>query len=103
MSHDYHGEGNIKVAFFLNLGFTVVETLGGLYTNTLAVLSDALHDLGDGLSLGLSWYFERLSKKGRTESFSYGYQRFSLLGAVINAVIILITQVRNSFSLNLRT
>lgn len=60
-SHN-HSEGNIKIAFFLNLGFTIVEIIGGLYTNSLAILSDALHDLGDSLSLGLSWYFQRLSK-----------------------------------------
>lgn len=94
MSHNHHhAEGNLKVAFFLNLVFTIVEIIGGFYTNSLAILSDALHDLGDSLSLGLSWYFERLSKKGRTETFSYGYKRFSLLGAVTNAVILLVGSI----------
>ena len=54
----------------------------------MAILSDALHDLGDSLSLGLSWYFQKLSKKGRTKTFSYGYKRFSLLGAVINSIVL---------------
>lgn len=87
--HHHHAEGDIKVAFFLNLSFTIIEIIGGLYTNSLAILSDALHDLGDSLSLGLSWYFERLSKKGPTKTFSYGYKRFSLLGAIINSIILI--------------
>ncbi|MEP4669312.1 MAG: cation diffusion facilitator family transporter [Cyclobacteriaceae bacterium] len=93
MSHNHdhshnHSEGNVKVAFFLNLSFTIIEVIGGLYTNSLAILSDALHDLGDSLSLGLSWYFQKLSKKGRTKKFSYGYKRFSLLGAIINSIVL---------------
>ncbi|MEZ4945492.1 MAG: cation diffusion facilitator family transporter [Cyclobacteriaceae bacterium] len=92
-SHDHHhhhdhAEGNIKVAFFLNLAFTIIEIVGGILTNSLAILSDALHDLGDSLSLGLSWYFQKLSKKGRTKSFSFGYKRFSLLGAIINSIVL---------------
>ena len=86
-SHN-HSEGNVKVAFFLNLAFTIIEIIGGLYTNSLAILSDELHDLGDSLSLGLSWYFQKLSKKGRTKTFSYGYKRFSLLGAIINSIVL---------------
>lgn len=95
MSHDHHhhAEGNVKVAFFLNLGFTIIEIIGGLYTNSLAILSDALHDLGDSLSLGMSWYFQRLSKKGRTNTFSYGYKRFSLLGAIINSIVLIVGSV----------
>jgi cobalt-zinc-cadmium efflux system protein len=95
MSHDHHhhAEGNVKVAFFLNLGFTIIEIIGGLYTNSLAILSDALHDLGDSLSLGLSWYFQRLSKKGRTTTFSYGYRRFSLLGAIINSIVLIVGSI----------
>ena len=95
-THDHshhHSEGNVKVAFFLNLAFTVIEIIGGLYTNSLAILSDALHDLGDSLSLGLSWYFQKLSKKGSTKTFSYGYKRFSLLGAVINSVVLIVGSI----------
>ena len=91
MGHDHshnQKEGNVKVAFFLNVSFTIIELIGGLYTNSLAILSDALHDLGDSLSLGLSWYFQKLSKKGRTKKFSYGYKRFSLLGAIINSIVL---------------
>ncbi|MTI22411.1 cation transporter, partial [Fulvivirga sp. RKSG066] len=69
--------------------FTLIEIVGGLLTNSIAILSDALHDLGDSLSLGLSWYFQNISRKGRTKKYSYGYGRFSLLGAVINAGVLL--------------
>lgn len=91
--HHHHAEGNIKVAFFLNLGFTIIEIVGGILTNSLAILSDALHDLGDSLSLGLSWYFQKISKKGRTNSFSFGYKRFSLLGAIINSTILIVGSI----------
>lgn len=94
--HDHshhHAERNVKVAFFLNLSFTIIEIIGGLYTNSLAILSDALHDLGDSLSLGLSWYFQRLSKNGRTKRFSYGYSRFSLLGAIINSIVLVVGSI----------
>jgi cobalt-zinc-cadmium efflux system protein len=87
--HHHHGTKNLRVAFFLNLFFTLVEIVGGLYTGSLAILSDALHDLGDSLSIGLSWYFQKLSQKGRDKKFSYGYKRFSLLGAVINSIVLL--------------
>ncbi|MFT6970644.1 MAG: cobalt-zinc-cadmium efflux system protein [Roseivirga sp.] len=87
--HHHHGTKNLRVAFFLNLFFTLVEIVGGIYTGSLAILSDALHDLGDSLSIGLSWYFQKLSQKGRDKKFSYGYKRFSLLGAVINSIVLL--------------
>jgi cobalt-zinc-cadmium efflux system protein len=88
-SHHHHkDEKNIKIAFFLNVSFTIIEVIGGLLTNSIAILADALHDLGDSLSLGLAWYFQRFSKKGRDEKYSYGYKRFSLLGAIINAIIL---------------
>lgn len=81
---------NIKAAFFLNVAFTIIEIIGGFYTNSVAVLSDAVHDLGDSLSLGLAWYFQKLSQKGRDDKFSYGYKRFSLLGALINGVVLIV-------------
>jgi cobalt-zinc-cadmium efflux system protein len=79
----------IRQAFFLNLGFTLFELVGGVMTNSLAILSDAVHDLGDSLSLGLAWYLANYSEKKRDRKYSYGYRRFSLLGALANAVILL--------------
>lgn len=87
---DYSGTGNIRFAFFLNLGFTLIELVGGLLTNSVAILSDALHDLGDSISLGLAWYFQKLSRKGSNQKYSYGYKRFSLIGAITNSLILVI-------------
>lgn len=89
--HDHHNHSdvkNIKIAFLLNLFFTIVEIVGGFMTNSIAILSDAIHDLGDCLSLGLAWYFQKVAKKGSDNSYSYGYKRFSLLGAIINSVVL---------------
>lgn len=91
--HHYSDVKNIKVAFFLNLSFTIIEIIGGILTNSVAILSDAVHDLGDSVTLGLSWYFQKLSKKPRTKVYTYGYKRFSLLGALINSIILLVGSV----------
>jgi cobalt-zinc-cadmium efflux system protein len=88
-AHGHGSSGNLKTAFFLNLGFTILEIIGGLWTNSVAILSDAVHDLGDSLSLGLAWYFDRLSKQGRTPQNTYGFRRYSLLGGLITAVVLL--------------
>ncbi len=87
-AHNHADVKNIKVAFLLNLFFTIVEIVGGFMTNSIAILSDAIHDLGDCLSLGLAWYFQKLAKKGSDTSYSYGYKRFSLLGAIINSIVL---------------
>ena len=86
--HYHSGQNNIKVAFFLNLAFTLLEIAGGLWTNSMAILSDALHDLGDSISLAMAWYLQKFSQRGPDERFSYGYARFSLLGALINSFIL---------------
>ena len=91
--HHDHGVKNLKVAFFLNLSFTIIEIVGGIYTNSLAILSDALHDLGDSLGIGLSWYCQKLSNKEADDTYTFGYKRFSLLGALINAVVLLVGSV----------
>jgi cobalt-zinc-cadmium efflux system protein len=89
-SHTHDANKNIKVAFFLNLAFSLLEVIGGFFTNSIAILSDALHDFGDSFSLALAWYFQKLSKKKRDAKYSYGYRRFSLLGALINSVVLLL-------------
>ena len=95
MEHEHHHEEvkNIKVAFFLNLFFTLLEIVGGFFTNSMAILSDAVHDLGDCLSLGLAWYFQKVSGKGSDSSYSYGYKRFSLMGAVINSIVLIVGSI----------
>jgi cobalt-zinc-cadmium efflux system protein len=87
--HHNDSISNIKLAFVLNLSFAIFEIFGGLYTNSMAILSDAIHDFGDSFSLGLAYFLEKISKKGRDKKYSYGYKRFSLLGAIINALILL--------------
>lgn len=94
--HHHQEEGatkNIKTAFFLNLAFTIIEIIGGLYTNSLAIISDAIHDFGDSISLGMSWYFQKISTRKASKNYSYGYKRFSLLGALINSVILLLGSI----------
>ena len=87
-SDQHEATKNIQIAFFLNLFFTVVEITGGILTNSVAILSNAIHDLGDCLSLGLAMYFQKLAKKQSDTTYSYGYKRFSLLGAVINSIVL---------------
>lgn len=89
-AHHHNTSENIRTAFFLNLGFTLFEIIGALWTNSLAILSDAVHDLGDSFSLGMAWYLERYAQKGEDQRFSYGYRRFSLLGALINSIILIL-------------
>ena len=90
-AHHHHGassEARIGAAFFLNLAFTVLELVGGLWTNSMAVLSDALHDLGDSIALGLTWHLARLSKRRGDEVFTFGYRRFTLLGVLVMSVVL---------------
>lgn len=87
-SHSHQISNNIKIAFLLNLGFAILEIFGGLWTNSLAIISDAIHDLGDSFSLGLAWYLENKSHQNSDRIFSYGYRRLSLLAALINTLIL---------------
>lgn len=97
MEHHLHNHttdkqtGNIRLAFFLNLFFALIELVGGLYTNSVAILSDAVHDFGDSISLGFAWFLQKKSNKGRDENYSYGYKRFSLLGAIMISVVLLVS------------
>jgi cobalt-zinc-cadmium efflux system protein len=87
-SHNHHVD-NLRLAFFLNLGFAIFEFGGGLWTNSIALMAGALHDFGDAITLAVSWHLERVSKKEKNAKYSYGYQRFSLLSAVISAIVLI--------------
>ena len=76
-------------AFALNVGFTIIEFVGGMLTNSTAIMADAVHDLGDSLSIGTSWVLSKLSDKKADSSFTYGYKRLSLLGALINGIVLI--------------
>ena len=79
----------IRIAFFLNLGFTIAEIIGGFLINSMAIISDALHDFGDSLALGLSYFLQKISGKVSDSKYSYGYRRYSILAALINSIILL--------------
>lgn len=87
--HHHDSSGNILFAFVLNFVFAIIELIGGFYTNSVAIMSDALHDFGDSLALLFSYFSEKISLKGPDKKFTFGYRRFSLLSAFINGVILL--------------
>ena len=88
-SHDHpKGSKNILIAFFLNASFAVIELIGGYLTNSVAIYSDALHDIGDSIALLFAYFAEKLSYKKADAKFTYGYRRFSVLSALINGVIL---------------
>ncbi len=89
-SHGHDSKKNIGIAFLLNALFVVIEIVGGLLTNSIAILSDAVHDLGDSLTLGLSWILEKRSRKEGNSQYTYGYKRLSLVGALMNAIVLLV-------------
>ena len=79
---------NILIAFLLNLLFSIIEFIGGIFTGSLAITSDALHDLGDASTIGLAYFLEKKSDKPANNTFTYGYRRYSLLGGIITNVIL---------------
>ena len=80
---------NILIAFLLNLFFSIFELVGGLFTNSIAIITDSIHDLTDALSILLSYIFERKSKQKPNNRYTYGYIRYSVLGALITTIILL--------------
>lgn len=100
-SHSHHthhhshssSEKNISTAFFLNLFFVFIEIAGGIITNSFAIISDAIHDLGDCGAIGLAFFFEKFSQKKPDKKYTYGYKRYSLLSAIITSLILVIGSV----------
>ena len=80
----------LRTAFFINLAFTLVEVVGGWWTGSIAVLTDAMHDAGDCLVLGTAWYLQRIAMKGRDAHYSYGYGRYSMLGGWLTSVVLIV-------------
>lgn len=83
-------EKNILIAFLLNLLFSVFEFAGGIFTGSVAIVSDAVHDIGDAASIGISYFLEKKSKKQPDETYTYGYGRLSVIGSVITTLILLV-------------
>ena len=96
-AHHEHAHGHVsaastkalRTAFFINLAFTIVEVLGGWWTGSIAVLTDALHDAGDCLVLGTAWWLQNVAAKGRDSHYSYGYGRYSMLGGWLTSVVLI--------------
>ena len=83
-------EKKIFIAFILNLFFSVFEFIGGIFTGSIAIISDAVHDFGDATSIGASFLLEKKSKKQPDDIYTYGYARYSVLGGVITTLILLV-------------
>ena len=86
-------EKNILVAFLLNLFFSVFELIGGIFTNSISIISDAVHDFGDSISIGVSYFLEKKSKKKPDNKYTFGYTRYSVLGAIITNTILIIGSI----------
>ena len=84
---------NILIAFILNLAFSIFEFIGGTLTNSVAIISDSVHDIGDSLSIGISYFLEKKSKKKPDEKYTYGYMRYSVIGSAITTTILLVGSI----------
>ena len=82
-------EKSILIAFVLNLGFSIFECIGGILTGSIAIISDALHDLGDACSIGISYFLEKKSRKKPDADYTYGYGRYSVIGSLITTMILI--------------
>lgn len=99
--HDHHHHGHshshahaesqrIGFAFWLNFCFTIVELIGGVLTNSVAIMSDAIHDFGDTLAIGFGWIASRMSRRSPNDAYTYGYRRLSLLSALVIGVTLVV-------------
>ncbi len=88
-SQDETNSRRIGLVFLLNFGFTIIEFIGGLLTNSTAIMADAVHDLGDSLSIGSAWLLSRWGQKTANNEFTYGYRRLTLFGAFLNSIVLI--------------
>ncbi|MBO5715935.1 MAG: cation transporter, partial [Clostridia bacterium] len=95
-------ERNILIAFVLNLAFSIFEFIGGAITGSVAIVSDAVHDIGDAMSIGASYFLEKKSKKQPDDTYTYGYARYSVMGGVITTFILLFGSVAVIYNAVLR-
>lgn len=96
MSHSCHNHDhsnreskNLGVVFLLNFSFAIIEFIGGILSQSTALIADAVHDMGDALAIAFAWAFSKIAQKKRSKSYSYGYKRFSLLSALISSLILI--------------
>ena len=95
-------EKNIFIAFVLNLAFSIFEFIGGIFTGSVAIISDAIHDIGDATSIGVAFFLEKKSKKQPDEKYTYGYARYSVIGSVLTTLILLFGSVMVIYNAVLR-
>ena len=86
-------ERNILVAFILNLAFAIFEFFGGIFTGSVAIVSDAVHDIGDAASIGVSFFLEKKSKRKPDEKYTYGYSRYSIIGGFMTSLILILGSI----------
>lgn len=93
--HSHHRKAgkNLAFVFFMNLAFNIIVIAGGLATNSMAILADCIHDMADTISIALAWALEHIAQRDSTDRYSYGYQRFSILGAVIISLFVIIMAI----------
>ncbi len=84
---------NILIAFLLNISFSIIEFFGGLFTKSISILSDAIHDFADAISIGISYFLEKKSKHKPDNKYTYGYIRYSILGALITTLILTVGSI----------
>lgn len=89
LPHNHGLVSNLRLAFLLNLAFAAIELVGGLLTNSVAILADAAHDFGDAVTLAVAMVMERMAGRSRTAQLTYGYRRFSTLGALITGLVLI--------------
>ena len=91
-THHHHKKAgeNLAFVFLMNLTFNIIVIVGGLATNSMAILADCIHDLADTISIAIAWILEHVAQRDSTDNYSYGYQRFSILGAVLTSVFVII-------------
>ena len=95
-------ERNILIAFILNFAFSIFEFIGGAITGSVAIVSDAVHDIGDAMSIGASYFLEKKSKKQPDDKYTYGYARYSVMGGVLTTLILLFGSVAVIYNAILR-
>ena len=86
-------EKRMLISFILNFVFTIFEFVGGIITNSIALISDSIHDLGDSISMGVAIYLEKKSKQAADYKYTFGYYRFSLLGGLLTSIILIVGSI----------
>lgn len=77
----------------LNISFTIIEFVGGYFTNSVAIWSDAFHDLGDSLAIVMALVLERISRKSSNQQYSYGYRRYSILSSLLISFVLIVGSI----------